>query len=203
MAYYDGPAFARDGQKPEPTTAQKAQEPITYHSVDPMSQFVTPPSVASRMSKAPVIDYADITAKMRRADDAVILLAPAAEDDVSPVATEAASESPAVETTPTPASAQPAQADAVPVVKTVQAAAETTVSQADPAAAQQATPVATATDEWWPVEVEAAQPVLRDDSPESQQHRSTVSALTPRTAPLPDWNETHNAVAAYLRNKQH
>jgi hypothetical protein len=192
MAHYDGPAFNREGQKPD-SPAQKAQEPITYHSVDPMSQFVTPPSVASRTSKAPVINYADITAKMQRPDDAVILIAGADdvavdEDSAEPVAgVQAQTPSVTAKAPETTSSAQPAPSP----------------TQVDSAHAAKRTPRAVPVeDEWWPVELNAEPVVLRDDSPAEQQHRSTVSALTPNFAPLPDWNATHDAVAAYLRRKQ-
>ncbi|MCI1283505.1 MAG: hypothetical protein LKG24_02765 [Lacticaseibacillus songhuajiangensis] len=185
MAHYDGPAFNREGQKPD-SPAQKTQEPITYHSVDPMSQFVTPPSVASRTSKAPVINYADITAKMQRPDDAVILIAGADDSAVDKDSAEPV----AVTQVETPGA-------------TAKAPATTSSAQVDSAHVAKRTPRAVPVeDEWWPVELNAEPVVLRDDSPAEQQHRSTVSALTPNFAPLPDWNVTHDAVAAYLRQKQ-
>lgn len=227
MAHYDGPAFARDGQKPD-STAPKAQEPITYHSVDPMSQFVTPPSVASRTSKAPVIDYADITAKMQREDEAVILMASSADDagqgdeqaataavkpaiEPATTSTAAASADAApvhVQSAPeTPDATNAAHADITPETTpghtaTVSTAAAEATGQKSAQAAKREPRAVPEEEDWWPVELEPTQVVLRDDSPDWQQHRSTVSALTPRVAPLPDWNVTHDAVAAYLRQKQ-
>lgn len=86
MERYQGPVFQSDEQnsagKPAPTKAAQtdADKPV-YHSVDPMSQFVTPPSTAPRGGKA-AIDYSSVRRNMRRLDTDVVLLATEADADV-------------------------------------------------------------------------------------------------------------------------
>lgn len=198
MAHYDGPAFNRDGNTLDAKEAQPqkvADKPVTYHSVDPMAQFVTPPSVASRTAKTRTIDYRSLTATMRRADDDVIVLASAAEvvDDAPITESE---ESVVLETPVAPVGdATAAEVDSQQPSTTAVTASAVTASPKRPEL------TVPEEDEWWPVEVEKTLPVLRDDSPDSQQHHLSSSALTPKVTPLPSWLETHRALEAYMQKK--
>ncbi len=149
MAHYDGPVFRTDEQDKQPSestmkqgyqlppqkhSVDKHDDQPTYHSVDPMSQFVTPRSTAPRR-KQKTVNFDLIQTKMRRVDAAVVLLAtdaddavpftdaavtvtPAAPSEVAPVTP--ASEVPSVDDeTPVPAAApveEVAQAPVTPVV---------------------------------------------------------------------------------------
>lgn len=81
MEHYDGPVYRTDGEQvtppSQPSKRVNDDNQPTYHSVDPMAQFVTPRSTVSKQSRV-VIDYSAIRRQFRRIDAQVYLLA----DDV-------------------------------------------------------------------------------------------------------------------------
>lgn len=118
MAHYDGPVFQSDDKPatkaPQHTNKQagkanSADVQPTYHSVDPMSQFVTPPSTITRQAK-PVVDYAAVRRNLRRTDAEVVLMATDA-DQAVPFADEVAANQP-VEVQTSAAAAETAAATA-------------------------------------------------------------------------------------------
>ncbi|WP_155286553.1 hypothetical protein [Lacticaseibacillus zhaodongensis] len=222
MDHYDGPAFRRDGepekeqsqtaayQLPPQKHAEKAgathtkavpatKEPV-YHSVDPMAQFVTPPSTVNRRVK-PKVDYAAIIADFARDDEDVVLFTTAADGDVVDL-DQLQSATAAPVPAPTKNAAQPVApatevnttADEAPAPSTTPTAAATPSSNASVSETSEAV----AEEEWWPVEIVRPKPPLpQDGSP--VQHQMTLSALTPRVAPAPTWLAIHVAITNYFR----
>lgn len=210
MDHYDGPAFRRDAERKTPekeTTgyelppqqhsvkktkapakaATPKKEPV-YHSVDPLAQFVTPPSTVNRKPR-PKIDYAPIIASFTRSDEDVVLIS---HDEAGAV----------VDLTEQPA-AQSAPADSQPSVQ------DTHLKKAQPVAtenevgadsAESASNISTeSAAQSWPVElVRPAPPAPQDGSP--IQHPMAVSALVPRVAPAPTWLAINIAINNYFNS---